>query len=203
MRVMPRVSEAHLAARRQQILDAARICFARNGFHATSMQDVISEAELSVGAFYRYFRSKEELIQAIAEEVLGSVDALLDEMRAMDSPPPVADVMRRLIRFVDLQTGPAGVFPMALQVWSESLRNPQLAEFVRRVYGRMRGHFDELARRQIEAGRLPADADPHAVGSVLFGLIPGYALQRVLLGELEAETYLAGIEALAHTPVSR
>ena len=63
---MPRVSEAHLAARRQQILDAARVCFTRNGFHATSMQDVIAEAGLSVGAVYRYFRSKEELVAAIA-----------------------------------------------------------------------------------------------------------------------------------------
>jgi AcrR family transcriptional regulator len=197
---MPRVSEAHLAARRQQILDAARICFARNGFHATSMQDVINEAELSVGAFYRYFRSKEELVQAIAEEVLGTVDVMLDEMRAMDSPPPVVEVMRRLLRFVDLQVGPAGVFPMALQVWAESLRNPQLAEFVRQVYGKMRAHFDDLARRQIEAGRLPAGTDPAAVGSVLFGLIPAYALQRVLLGELAPETFLAGIEALVQAP---
>jgi len=50
---MPRVSEAHLAARRQQILDAAQIRFIRNGFHQTSMQDVIAEAGLSVGAVSR------------------------------------------------------------------------------------------------------------------------------------------------------
>ena len=60
MRAMPRVSDEHLAARRQQILDAARACFLRNGFHATSMQDVIGEAGLSVGAVYRYFKSKNE-----------------------------------------------------------------------------------------------------------------------------------------------
>ena len=64
---VPRVSEAHLAARRQQILDAARTCFLRNGFHQTSMQDVIREAGLSVGAVYRYFPSKNDLITALAE----------------------------------------------------------------------------------------------------------------------------------------
>ncbi|HEY9407971.1 MAG TPA: helix-turn-helix domain-containing protein, partial [Jiangellaceae bacterium] len=52
---MPRVSEAHLAARRDQILQAAWTCFARDGFHATSMQDVFAEAGLSAGAVYRYF----------------------------------------------------------------------------------------------------------------------------------------------------
>ncbi|GAB4048280.1 TetR/AcrR family transcriptional regulator [Catellatospora paridis] len=197
---MPRVSEAHLAARRQQILDAARACFARNGFHATSMQDVISEAGLSVGAFYRYFKSKEELVTAIAEQVIGGVSNLLDEVRAMDPPPPIEDVMRRLLRTVDPQFGPDGVFPMALQVWAESLRNPQLAEFVREVYGRIRGHFDDIARDQQAAGRLPADADPEAVGAVLFSMVPGYALQRVLLGRPDPDTFLAGIKALLHTP---
>lgn len=198
MRPMPRVSAAHLAARRQQILDAARTCFDRNGFHATSMQDVITEAGLSVGAFYRYFKSKEELVHAIAEHAIGNVGVLLDEMRAMDPPPPIEDAMRRLLLAVEPQFGPGGAFPIALQVWAESLRNPELAEFVRGVYGTMRGHFDALAARQLAAGRLPAGADPHAVGAVLFAMVPGYALQRVLLGGPDPETYLAGLTALLH-----
>nr|BFE67761.1 hypothetical protein GCM10020092_010620 [Actinoplanes digitatis] len=55
---VPRVSEDHLTARREQILAAARLCFLRNGLHNTSMQDLIQEAGLSVGAVYRYFKSK-------------------------------------------------------------------------------------------------------------------------------------------------
>lgn len=76
---MARVSQAHLDARRRQILDAAALCFARNGFHATSMQDVLKEADLSAGAVYRYFSGKEELIAAIVSEVLGEVRAAFDE----------------------------------------------------------------------------------------------------------------------------
>ncbi|MGW9069182.1 helix-turn-helix domain-containing protein, partial [Streptomyces yangpuensis] len=52
---MARVSQAHLDARRRQILDGATRCFTRNGFHATSMQDVLKEVDLSAGAVYRYF----------------------------------------------------------------------------------------------------------------------------------------------------
>jgi AcrR family transcriptional regulator len=55
---MPKVTEAHLEARRQQILDAALACFSRRGFHQSTMQDICQEAELSPGAVYRYFRSK-------------------------------------------------------------------------------------------------------------------------------------------------
>ena len=54
---MPKVSEAHVEARKQQIMDAAKTCFSRQGFHQTSIQDICREAELSPGAVYRYFDS--------------------------------------------------------------------------------------------------------------------------------------------------
>ena len=46
---MPKVTEEHLAQRRQQILDAAANCFARNGFHRTSIQDIIKESGVTAG----------------------------------------------------------------------------------------------------------------------------------------------------------
>ncbi len=49
---MPRVTLEHTAARRIQILEAARVCFIRDGFHATSMQDIQRESGLSAGAIY-------------------------------------------------------------------------------------------------------------------------------------------------------
>ncbi|WP_369028857.1 TetR/AcrR family transcriptional regulator, partial [Nocardia farcinica] len=63
---MPRVSEEHLERRRQQILVAAQRCFSRKGFYNTSMQDVFAESGLSAGAVYRYFKSKDELVAALA-----------------------------------------------------------------------------------------------------------------------------------------
>ena len=42
-------------------------CFARSGFHKASMQDICAEAGMSAGNLYRYFRSKEAIIAAIAE----------------------------------------------------------------------------------------------------------------------------------------
>lgn len=68
---MPRVSEAYLRARRRQIVDAAIECFARHGFHRATMQDIVRQAQLSPGAIYRYFATKEEIIEAIAGDVHG------------------------------------------------------------------------------------------------------------------------------------
>ncbi|MEJ3742108.1 TetR/AcrR family transcriptional regulator [Actinomycetes bacterium KLBMP 9797] len=193
---MPRVSDQHLAARRQQILDAARVCFSRNGFHATSMQDVIAEAGLSVGAVYRYFKSKQELVTAIAEEVLEGADEVFGEIVAHEPPLPLADAIDRALGFADAQTGPDGVFRIAIQVWAESLRDPILAGFVADKYGRFRGRFTAIARRAQEAGDLPPEADLEAIGAVLFGLIPGYALQRVIADGPDKKTYATAIRAL-------
>src|SRR5690242_15007919 len=61
---MPKVSEQHMEARRQQIIDAAYRCFARKGFHQTTMRDIYEEAGLSPGAVYHYFSSKADIIEA-------------------------------------------------------------------------------------------------------------------------------------------
>jgi hypothetical protein len=53
-----------------------------------------------------------------------------------------------------------------------------------------------MARRAVEAGELPPDADVEAVGAALFGMIPGFALQRLLVGYPDKETYLRGIRTL-------
>src|SRR3954469_17948312 len=70
---MPKVTDEHVDARRRQILSAALRCFARQGFHRTTMQDIFREADLSPGAVYSYFDGKDELIGGIIAEFMGFV----------------------------------------------------------------------------------------------------------------------------------
>ena len=193
---VPRVSAAHLAARRQQILDAARVCFLRDGFHNTSMQDVIGEAGLSVGAVYRYFPSKNDIITALAEQVIGQVTAVFDELAEADPPLPLATTMQLAVDIVTSQTGPDGTLRLALQIWSEALRDPVLAAFVEKVYRRLRQTLVQIARAAQAHGDLPPEADPEAVGVVLFAMMPGYALQRILTGEPEPDLFKSGLRTL-------
>ncbi|MEV6343565.1 TetR/AcrR family transcriptional regulator [Actinoplanes sp. NPDC051851] len=193
---MPRVSEAHLAARRQQILDAAVRCFVRAGFHQTSMQDVIGEAGLSVGAFYRYFKSKNELIMAIAGTKIGEVTGLIDSLLAMDPMPPLPDFVEQVLERVDDTIAADDTVRLAVQIWGEATHDPEVAEVVRDVYSRIRDRAVVAAERARAAGEIPASADPSGVGAALFGLIQGYVLQRVLIGTIDRRRYVAGVRAL-------
>ncbi len=197
---MPRVSEAHLAARRQQILDAAVRCFVRNGFHQTSMQDVIKEADLSVGAFYRYFKSKNELIMAITSTKIGEITGILDHLLALDPMPPIPAFLDELLVQVEKTLTADRTVVIAIQVWGEATHDEEVAGVVRDVYGHIRGRMVRLAERARAAGHLPADADTFGTGSVMFGMVQGYILQRILVGGVDRETYLAGARALIGTP---
>jgi AcrR family transcriptional regulator len=192
---VPKVTDAHRAARRRQILDAARRCFVHNGFHATSMQDVLREAGLSAGAVYRYFPSKASIVAAIAEETVGDVIRAIEEITGAEPVPPLEEAMARVLRAVDAHTGPQGNARIAMQVWAEALREPALADLVQATYGRIRASFVELAGRARDAGRIPADADPEQVGVVLFSMVPGYILQRLLVGGVDPGLYRAGLRA--------
>lgn len=194
---MPKVSEEHAAARREQILSAAQRCFARKGFHATSMNDVFAQAGLSAGAVYSYFKSKDEIIVAMAERAVRVILPFFDAVLAEKPAPPLEDVMRRYaVQLQDLAAGPGSVAP---QVWAEATHNPALVPVVTANLRRMREFWTEIARHEQAAGRLAPDADVEAVGTVLFTMTPGYMFGHLLLGDISPETVERGLRDLRGT----
>ena len=69
------------AANRQAILDAARHVFAKIGYDAASIRDIIRATNLASGTFYNYFKSKEEVFEAIADDSVRRIRPLLQNVR--------------------------------------------------------------------------------------------------------------------------
>ena len=65
---MPKISEVQRESRREQILEAALACFSEDGFHQTGMADIVKRSGMSHGAVYVYFQSKEDIIEALADD---------------------------------------------------------------------------------------------------------------------------------------
>jgi AcrR family transcriptional regulator len=199
---MARVSQAHLDARRRQILDGAAVCFARNGFHATSMQDVLKEVDLSAGAVYRYFSGKEELIGAIVGEVLGEVHAGFEEaVRSSPPPPPdvlVASVLSRVLGTKEsLTVDGRPAFPrLVIQVWTETLRNDELAAVLLEGYGAVRETWARIVGAYQEAGTMRSDVPPAHVARTMMATAMGFLAQQALFGPTPAEVLSDGLRAL-------
>jgi AcrR family transcriptional regulator len=195
---MPRVSDEHRERRREQILGAARRCFVRQGFHQTSMADIFTEAGLSAGAVYGYFKGKDELIAAIADEAVGGIIRLIEPIATSVPPPPIDEFVRQGLRATnEFAFGEDGFARLAPQVWAEAARDPRLAAVLNERYNVIHGLLAGLVAAEQQVGRIAPDANPDDVAKVLVSTIMGYILQRVLIANVDPDSYAAGLAALA------
>ncbi|MEW1723304.1 TetR/AcrR family transcriptional regulator [Streptomyces sp. NPDC093109] len=199
---MARVSQEHLDARRRQILEGAARSFAANGFHATSMQDVLREVGLSAGAVYRYFSGKEELIAAIVAEVLGSIGGAFEEAarrRPLEAPDVVLGrVAAEVFQGPSMAAGPGlpGWSRLIVQVWAETLRDEGLAALLYAGFAKMRGVWIELVEAYQEAGLMRADLPPDDIARTMIATAQGFAVQYALFGEVPIEVLQNGVRGL-------
>lgn len=193
---MPRVSEEHLERRRQQILDAAQLCFARKGFHETSMQDVFAESGLSAGAVYRYFTSKNDIIAALVVRTMSPLRARLAEIIRSEVAPTPAEVVRLLTTEVIKRGGPDGPLRLAPQAWALAMVQPETGAPVRYAIAAMRDLWREYAVRMRELGWIAPDADVDALAKTIIGVLPGFMLQHLLLDDADPDDFARGLEVL-------
>src|ERR1700761_6929805 len=193
---MPKISRQARDARRDQILSAARRCFLRDGFHATSMQDLFAEAGLSAGAVYRYFASKDEEIAAIAEDNMREVLTLVHRSVTAEPARPVGEVMAEVLALVRAKDTADGMGGMAVLVWAEALRNPVLAGRLRDLLTGMHDDFTRLVAGHQAAGRLPAQPPAGTIARALVAMMPGYILPLTVLGPEVADGIPGAVRAL-------
>jgi TetR/AcrR family transcriptional regulator, transcriptional repressor of aconitase len=193
---MPKVNQSHLDARRQQILHAAIECFSRQGFHPTTMQDIIKESGLSSGAIYTYFASKEELIESIAEERHVRELALI-QIAGLGGE--ITTTLERLIQnFFELliDKKERRERRVAIQLWGEALRNPRILKTVRKGVDEPRKILTGLLHQARERGDLSRGCDPEAMASVLIALFQGLVLQLAWDRSIEVEPLVEAVRQM-------
>ena len=158
--MMARVTEAHVEARRNQILDAAWSCFAKRGYHQTTMQDIATDAGISAGAIYRYYASKEAVLAAITERNTERYAELLADIRSESSGPmDVLDAIGQtmLATFEDplFETNTR----LDIEIRPETLRNDVLRERTRSQLEFWRKSLVTLLHEARENGELRKDID--------------------------------------------
>jgi AcrR family transcriptional regulator len=197
---MPKLSEQTRARRRQHILTSAWSCFSRNGFHATSMDEVIAASGMSSSAVYRYFRSKDELIDATTEQGLAKVQQIFMDLLAQETCPTPAQTLALLVGELDsrVENTEYDMSRIALQTWAEALRETALRDRARGLYLKTLDHIAELAGRWRDNGYLPAYADTNAVAASLFSVMHGLIVMHHLVRDIPAAELREGIYLLGN-----
>ena len=144
---MPRLTDQQQLERRLHILDAARRCFIRDGFHRSSMQAICREAGISAGAVYVYFDSKEALIAGLIELDRAGLAA---EFEAATAAPDLHAALTELGRRHFVEEG-CKSSALTIQVWAESARDPRIRAMCLGIEHDVARHlltiFTELRRR--------------------------------------------------------
>jgi TetR/AcrR family transcriptional repressor of uid operon len=126
-----------------RVVEAARSLFAERGFHQTAMADIAKKANVSVGAIYRAFESKADIIDAIVvsdtEQILGDLNK--DADRARSGQAAIDTVIEQII----LRRLREGHTALIHEVLAEGHRNPRVGETISRFYVQYRAIFRELA----------------------------------------------------------
>ena len=160
------------------------------------MQDVLSEANLSAGAVYRYFRSKDDIIAAIAIDALAEVTSAFEDVFDTDTPPPVEEVFGRILTTIQRLDNTQDLAKVAIQVWGEALRSPSLAERFAEAIGSVRLILTRLVEAYQERGLITRDVPADHIAPVLIGLVHGFMVQHALLGDVDAAVFGDGLRAL-------
>lgn len=193
---MPKVTEAHREQMRQRIQDAALTCFARKGFSATSMADIVAESGLSAGAIYVYYRGKDELTADAAQTMLQErIGVMFELAKGTEIPAPAKAVTAFLRSMPEVaRTG------LALQVWGEAVQTESIravaSKAVKELTGQMAEYLYQWLLRGRNVGAPAARAQSQLLAPAVVGLCQGYIVRRSMLQDEDAESYVAAVESL-------
>ena len=186
---MPKVTAAHLEARRRGILAAAQRCVARRGVAATRMSDICRAANLSPGGIYRYFSGKEEILAELAaqrqQQVQRFFRAISDRRR---DPKELLSALRGLAEALDGESAQDGLH-LDLHLWSEALNSQAVHSALSAGHGKI---IDRLS----DALGAESTADREGIARALVALLQGLALQKALESELELGPLVARLTRL-------
>lgn len=178
---MPRVSPAHERETRDRIAAAALRVFSERGFHRATMQDVVRESGLSVGAIYTYFSSKDELFLATCDltagQSLGELAARLTAGRT--TAEKLAIGVGFFLDTADAVGDLPGMATFLVQAWAEAEREPAVREMLIRRREQHVTVGQMLIREGMAQGELPPWTDVIAVAAGYSALLDGLLLQRL------------------------
>ncbi len=143
----PDVSEI----RRNQILDAATTVFVRLGFQRARMDDIVEESGLSKGTLYWYFKSKEDIINAILHSLFTGELANLENLLEVKGT-----ASERLIQLTsDRVTGMkrmSNLVPIIFEFYAVAVHQQWVQQFIGEYFKHFRTLLEKLIQQGIDRG---------------------------------------------------
>jgi AcrR family transcriptional regulator len=172
--------------RRAEILAAAERCFARSGFHRASMQEICAEAGMSPGNLYRYFDSKEAIIEGISERDRAEV---LAQLATANFKTDFWRTFAGLARHHVVERSDEKV-SLCAEIMTESRRHPAIAQIFQGFDADVKAHLVSILREAAGRGDIAADIDFDNIATMLMVIVDGVWWRRAVDPGFDAEAVL-------------
>ncbi|HUY63131.1 MAG TPA: helix-turn-helix domain-containing protein [Acidimicrobiales bacterium] len=176
----------------RKLLDAAMVVFARRGYHAARVDDIVKVARTSHGTFYLYFSNKEDLLRALVAEA-GEVVAALDS--ALGTVGPDAQGWRELRDWMERFSDAWQRYAPVLRAWTDLVMSD--TELTTQAQAAAGGVAGTLARRIAEAGPLRG-IDPRAAAEAVVAMVDRFHQLRQFAGEPVDDIALDTLTTMVH-----
>jgi AcrR family transcriptional regulator len=186
---MPKLTNEQKTSRRKQIMQAALICAARKGFHQTSMRDICREANMSIGAVYNYFKSKEEILAAMTREGRQAKREVLERLKecrnARESLKELFGYFFLVFKNDSFRTYGA----IDLETYCEAMRNQKVRKIMREEYESLANPLLELIRYWQRKKEIRKDIDPSYLANYLISLSVGIKIHLLVQPDLTVDGF--------------
>lgn len=186
---MPKVSPEHREQKKQQVLEAASLCFAKKGFHACTMQDICRQAGLSPGAVYGYFSSKEAIIQGMSEQEHVRNEAFFQQLKNREDVRQVLDGLIDVFFDQFQEEKNRNCAKLGVMLLSESINNPKLSQLLQANAQHIKGEILEIVENGKRLGKLSREFDSKSFVQALFAMHQGLVSQIVQGEEIDVPAY--------------
>lgn len=185
--------------RRGEILEAARRCFARSGFHQASMQEICAEAGMSAGNLYRYFPSKEAIIAGLIE--IDSAKAAEDFAAVAEAPDFFTGFARLARQYLVERT--QDELAMCAEIRAESRRNPEIARMQQGIDREVQDGLVAVLRAAADRNEISSDVNFEQAVTILLAIGEGIEARRVSDPSFDVEAVMPSIlDIVKHMLVS-
>jgi TetR/AcrR family transcriptional regulator, repressor for uid operon len=173
--------------RRAQVVRAALACFRRRGFAATTTAEIAREAGMSPGHVFHFFKSKDEIVAAVAEADQAQAAGVVQQLADSD------DLVSALLEAAEAETdlGEYGIDGrLGLELHAEATRNARVADILRGNYRSLQAGLREAIARGQERGTIDPTIDPEGSAILVTALFEG--LERAAATDPELNRQAAG-----------
>ncbi|MFC2156552.1 TetR/AcrR family transcriptional regulator [Acidobacteriota bacterium] len=192
----PKVSKEYFDLRKKQILEAAWECFAEKGYDKTTIRDIAKNMGASIGIIYKYFKSKNEILDSISEmsqedrniafEEAGKYKVSRDALKALFAQKFISCPPDKL------KKGAQG----NINIWGEAINRESFNTLFNSHHRQTVDHMTSLITQGKEKGEIPDDINTQTAASFYTALFMGLQVQAALVEGLQSEKYFESIKYL-------